>query len=705
MSKHADTPQIKEVKAKKVRIARKTRKSSRVSDCDENNVGESTLFSRVLLEPGQRSWETVSDNHRDSSTSEVVEVSVMNSLKEVDHEYDGDRYQELSLFVTPPQGPRSSIRNTRGRRLTPFARAPLEESSPEMDDEASKTSNISNQSFSGWEMETLRETPNLPKSAKIKELMHENLLQLGVSPPVAASPLSVVETPNSRLINALDLGDFVSNESPKPADEENDQSCPAQVPIFLVENAADNEAPLFAENMSKSKDNKSLDAGDPKDASSRSKSDSTAENDFPKLDENILIDEENNNLTEPSVQQDLNGAVEASDVNVITAMRDHEHQGETAVVLRTPEKRGKLAPPMRPKKPKRSTMEEIIDVSNSPNRDEPIDEIEETYEELGAVGSHEQMEGKEGEYGNNVDEWVNCSGAPVPLMQSTACDLDYVLTNEEQQQSTALSLEKQKQNKNKMLKSLRKKLFDSIVVSRRTQVRRKRATTSSRRSQRSIASRMSSSSRRSSRRCRVLVSSCSSMSNKKGVSRLGGGGKTQAEVKLVQKSSRHSEEAGRDEGEQNLASGEAGGKDGQGQGIEGWKDREQFKNLQRIKSQKQRALSTSELLNNSPLKFFLDSDKFQSFTIAPCVVAVANVQPQVISSGVLASGPANALDYGSNGVNICPLTLMAKELLSAKASAGELSERLTNECRDRCLSKLNHNKQQRRVDFDESDSL
>ena len=83
----------------------------------------------------------------------------------------------------------------------------------------------------------------------------------------------------------------------------------------------------------------------------------------------------------------------------------------------------------------------------APNRDEPIDEIEETYEELGAVGSHEQMEGKEGEYGNNVDEWVNCSGAPVPLMQSTACDLDYVLTNEEQQQSTALSLEKQKQNK------------------------------------------------------------------------------------------------------------------------------------------------------------------------------------------------------------------------------------------------------------------
>ena len=105
------------------------------------------------------------------------------------------------------------------------------------------------------------------------------------------------------------------------------------------------------------------------------------------------------------------------------------------------------------------------------------------------------------------------------------------------------------------------------------------------------------------------------------------------------------------------------------------------------------------------LQFFLDSDKFQSFTIAPCVVAVANVQPQVISSGVLASGPGNALDYGSNGVNICPLTLMAKELLSAKASAGELSERLTNECRDRCLSKLNHNKQQRRVDFDESDSL
>ena len=52
------------------------------------------------------------------------------------------------------------------------------------------------------------------------------------------------------------------------------------------------------------------------------------------------------------------------------------------------------------------------------------------------------------------------------------------------------------------------------------------------------------------------MSSCSSMSNKKGVSRLGGGGKTQAEVKLVQKSSRHSEEAGRDEGEQNLASGE-----------------------------------------------------------------------------------------------------------------------------------------------------
>ena len=52
------------------------------------------------------------------------------------------------------------------------------------------------------------------------------------------------------------------------------------------------------------------------------------------------------------------------------------------------------------------------------------------------------------------------------------------------------------------------------------------------------------------------MSSCSSMSNRKGVSRLGAGGKTQAEVKSVQKSSRHTEEAGRDEGEQNLASGE-----------------------------------------------------------------------------------------------------------------------------------------------------
>ena len=64
-----------------------------------------------------------------------------------------------------------------------------------------------------------------------------------------------------------------------------------------------------------------------------------------------------------------------------------------------------------------------------------------------------------------------------------------------------------------------------------------------------------------------------------------------------------------------------------------------------------------------------------------------------------------ALDYGSNGVNRCPLILMAKELLSAKASAGKLSERLKNGCRDRCLSKTNRNKQQRRVDFEEKECL
>ena len=54
-----------------------------------------------------------------------------------------------------------------------------------------------------------------------------------------------------------------------------------------------------------------------------------------------------------------------------------------------------------------------------------------------------------------------------------------------------------------------------------------------------------------------------------------------------------------------------------------------------IKSQSK--VLSSELVNYSPHKIILDSYKLQSFTNAPSVVAVANVQPQVISSGIFSN--------------------------------------------------------------------
>ena len=77
------------------------------------------------------------------------------------------------------------------------------------------------------EKEIMRETPNAPPSTRVIELMNQNLLSLGISPPVEPSPRNTpVDRPESR---ALNFGEPLIVESPKVVIADRDAS-----PVYLL---------------------------------------------------------------------------------------------------------------------------------------------------------------------------------------------------------------------------------------------------------------------------------------------------------------------------------------------------------------------------------------------------------------------------------------------------------------------------------------